>query len=156
MADQYNQYDDDDDFDETVAEQPPLPADLRKQLKKRERELKALQDELSSLRGESRNRAVKEVLDAAGVNPKIAAFIPKDIAPDQIAGWLQEYGDVFGVQPQTKSEELPDAAIQQKRMEASTSTGITPSGDDDLAARIQNATTRDELDALIFGQVRGR
>ncbi len=95
MANQYNDYDEDDDFD---IEEESGPANLRKALKKAEREAKQLRDELTSLRSESRTRTVKDVLETKGVNPKIAAFIPADAdTPEKVALWLDEYSDVFGL-----------------------------------------------------------
>lgn len=155
MADQYDQFDDDDD---DVQEQPQIPADLRKQLRRLEKERKSLQEELAALKDASRSRSVKDVLETAGVNPKIAAFIPKDVStPEQIAAWLGEYGDVFGVNQQTTSQEPPSELVQaQRRMDDSTATAQTPAGDDDVARRIANANSREELDQIVFGMSRGR
>lgn len=153
MADQY--YDDDDD-DMTQDEGPSA---LRKALKKAEKERKELQAELASLRDAQRSRSVKDVLETAGVNPKIAAFIPKDIVePSQVTTWLAEYGDVFGFAQQSKTEDsVPNENAQaQKRMDETTSTASTPSGIEDLDARLRSANSLEELDQIVFGQTRGR
>jgi hypothetical protein len=72
---------------------------LRKANKAKEKQLKEIQEELSNLRKEKRERTISEVLTARGVNPKISAFIPQDIdlTEDSLSSWLTEYGDVFGV-----------------------------------------------------------
>ena len=45
-----------------------------------------------------------------GLNPKIAAFVPKDIEDEGLDAWLEEYGDVFGGQPQTTGQADPRSA----------------------------------------------
>lgn len=153
MANQYNDYDEDDDFD---IEEESGPANLRKALKKAERESKQLRDELSSLRSESRTRTVKDVLETKGVNPKIAAFIPADAdTPEKVALWLDEYSDVFGFQTNEQSDDIvaPDSA---RRIQDSTSTASTAGRDEDIASRVASANSKEELDQLIFGMSTGR
>jgi len=146
MANQY----DDDDFDDEVVDNGP--ANLRKALKKAERERNALQEQLDSVKSNLRQRSVKDVLETKGVNPKIAAFIPSDLdAPEQIAAWLDEYSDVFGfAQAQSETTEITenDAAIQ--RIESATNSAVTPGRDADLFNKIASATTKEEL-AQIMG-----
>jgi hypothetical protein len=148
MANQY----DDDDFDDEVVDNGP--ANLRKALKRAERERNALQEQLDSVKSNLRQRSVKDVLETKGVNSKIAAFIPSDLeAPEQIAAWLDEYSDVFGfAQAQSEPTETTenDAAIQ--RIESSTNNAVTPGRDADLYNKIASAQTREEL-AQIMGHV---
>ena len=90
-----NQYDDDEDdlvAEETQQQDQNGPANLRKALKKAEREKKDLAEQLAKIQTDLRERSVKEVLATKGVPDKIAKFIPSDLAPDQIDGWLQEIG----------------------------------------------------------------
>jgi hypothetical protein len=152
MANQYDEYDDD-DFD---TEEANGPANLRKALKRAEREAKQLKDELASLRSESRTRTVKDVLETKGVNSKIAAFIPADVdTPEKIAMWIEEYADVFGLAAQSTNEtvEAPDAA---RRIQESTSSASTPAQDEDMATRLSSVNSKEELDQLIFGMSTGR
>jgi hypothetical protein len=153
MANQYNDYDEDDDFD---TEEESGPANLRKALKKAERESKQLRDELNSLRSESRSRTVKDVLETKGVNPKIAAFIPADAdTPEKVALWLDEYSDVFGYQTNGQSDDIvaPESA---RRIQESTSTATGAGRDEDLASRLASTNSKEELDQLIFGMSTGR
>jgi hypothetical protein len=153
MANQYNDYDDDDDYD---IEEESGPANLRKALKKAERESKQLRDELNSLRSESRTRTVKDVLETKGVNPKIAAFIPADAdTPEKVALWLDEYSDVFGYQTSEQSDDIvaPESA---RRIQESTSTATGAGRDEDLASRLAATNSKEELDQLIFGMSTGR
>ncbi len=79
---------------------------LRKANKAKEKQLKEIQEELSNLRKEKRERTISEVLTARGVNPKISAFIPQDIdlTEESLSTWLSEYGDVFGIESQSTNQ----------------------------------------------------
>lgn len=155
MANQYD-YDDDDDFGTDEAQGP---ANLRKALKRAEKEAKAMRDELDALRGAQRQRNVKDVLETKGVNPKIAAFIPADQdTPEKIAAWLDEYADVFGgINPAQSNDTMdhPDAA-SSRRIDESISTASTPGREEDMATRLASVKSKDELDQLIFGTSLGR
>ena len=49
---------------------------------------------------QSRSSTLADILREKGVSPKVAAFVPADVEPtaDAIGAWLEEFGDVFGVQ----------------------------------------------------------
>jgi len=155
-----NQYDDDYDYEEDNSDSSG-PANLRKALKKAEKERKALEEQLAAVRTDLRERSVRDVLETKGVNSKIAKFIPSDIqAPEQIAAWLDENADVFGftTNEQSQPAELSPEAVTEQRINASASTGITPGRDEDLANKIANAQSKEELMALMgitsLGRVR--
>lgn len=115
------------DYDDDTADDTPLVKQLRKQIAGFEKSQKELQEQLSSFQKETRDRSVKSVLEARGVSPKVAAFIPADkSSAEDITAWLDEFGDVFGA---TASASTPDPEVE------------TPE-DDDLVAtlrRIQGA-----------------
>jgi hypothetical protein len=149
-----NQYDEDDDFD-TVEETQDQngPANLRKALKRAEKEKKELADQLTAIQSDLRSRSVKEVLASKGVPDKVAKFIPGDIStPEQIDSWLEENSDVFGFQ---KTEEVAQADEETKanvasyqRINAATQNANTPSRDQDLMSKVTGAKSLDELNAL--------
>jgi superfamily I DNA/RNA helicase len=151
MANQY----DDDDFDdvEDVQQDQNGPANLRKALKRAEKEKKELAEQLAAIQSDLRNRSVKEVLATKGVPEKVAKFIPGDVStPEQIDAWLSENADVFGfAKPaeeaaQTEEEKANVAAYQ--RINAATQNANTPTRDADLMAKLTGAKTIDELNAL--------
>ena len=139
-------YDDDDFFDEDNE-----PQDVVKQLRKvnrtLEKRLKELETEATTLKNQTRQRTVKDVLTAKGVNPKVAAFIPQDIeiTEEAVTNWLNEYGDVFGVQNaadnkgESQSQANNPALQAQKRINDVVSTGTPPGVDEDVALKIANA-----------------
>jgi hypothetical protein len=155
MADQYE--DDDFDLDEDQPSQTQDqngPANLRKALKRAEREKKELADQLASIQTELRGRSVKEVLEQKGVPTKVAKFIPGDVStPEQIDAWLNENADIFGFQAPDASSEEPSAnARETQRINAALQNANTPSRDADTAAKLAGVKTREELDMLVFGQ----
>lgn len=145
---------DDDDFDEDFEPQDVVKQ-LRRVNKTLEKRLKELEVEATTLKNQTRQRTVKDVLTAKGINPKVAAFIPQDLdaSEEAVNNWLNEYGDVFGVNQDTKdgeSQASKDPALQaQQRINDVVSTGTPPGVDEDSMARILNATSAAELSALL-------
>ena len=152
MANQYE--DDEDDFVNETAETDNGPANLRKALKRAEKEKKELADQLAQIQSDLRSRSVKEVLANKGVPEKVAKFIPGDIStPEAVDAWLSENADVFGFQiagqePAPTSEETKANVAAYQRIDAATQNANTPSRDRDLAAKIAGAKTVEELNAL--------
>jgi len=147
MATNYEYDDEDDDTTTDVVSQ------LRKVNRALEKRAKELEQELSGLKTQTRQRTVKDVLQAKGLNPKIAAFIPQDIdvSEEAINQWVSEYGDVFGIQ--TPSEEKPaqksPEVMAQARINNMVATGTAPDIDEDAFAKIASAKSREDLDALL-------
>ena len=157
MANQYE--DDDDDLD--LEDQPQAdangPANLRKALRRAEKEKKELSEQLASIQQDLRSRSVKEVLASKGVPDKVAKFIPGDVStPEQVESWLTENADVFGIQineDTAPSEEKPNTnAMQVQRINAVTHNANTPSRDQDTAAKLAGVKTKEELDMIVFGE----
>lgn len=151
-----NQYDDEDDDLDTVQETDQGPANLRKALKRAEREKKELAEQLAQIQTDLRNRSVKEVLASKGVPDKIAKFIPSDVtAPEQIDAWLNEHSDVFGF---SKPQDAPADEVKEEtkanyqRINAATQNANTPVRDADVLAKVSGAASKEELDMLVFGQ----
>jgi len=152
MANQYE--DDEDDFVTEETETDNGPANLRKALKRAEKEKKELSDQLAQIQSDLRSRSVKEVLANKGVPEKVAKFIPGDIStPEAVDAWLSENADVFGFQiagqePAPTSEETQANVAAYQRINAASQNANTPTRDQDLAAKIAGAKTVEELNAL--------
>lgn len=140
-----NQYEDDDYEVEDNG-----PAELRKALKKAQKEREAFEAELAKLRGDLRQRTVKDVLASKGVNAKLAKLIPSDItAPEEIDAWLNEYSDVFGTPVQSAEPVVSEADIQSaKKIDSATSTASPAGGPEDLYAKLMNAKNIEELNQI--------
>lgn len=149
MANQYDDFEDD-DFE---AENNNGPAELRRALKRAEKERKELEKQLNEIRAAQREQSVKSVLESKGVNAKIAKFIPSDVStPDQVEAWITEYSDVFNIQTaETPQEEsTPDPRVMEMARMNNAVRGAKQeiSTPEDLARAVANATSRAELDAL--------
>ena len=157
-----NQYDDDDfDLEDEAQPDPNGPANLRKALRRAEKEKKELAEQLSKIQSDLRERSVKEVLESKGVPSKVAKFIPSDVStPEQIDSWLSENADVFGFQSSQSAakEENPEITANREnaqRISNATNTAVSPAMDQDLLSKLQGAKTIEELNALT-GQVSAR
>ena len=160
MANQYEDDTDDLDIDDSVTNDSG-PANLRKALKRAEKDKKDLADQLAQIQSDLRNRSVKDVLASKGVPDKVAKFIPGEVStPEQIDAWLSENADVFGLQkadatsaPTDEAEAANRAAYQ--RINAATQNASAPTRDADLMAKVSGAKSIDELNA-ITGQISQR
>jgi molybdopterin biosynthesis enzyme MoaB len=147
-------YEDEDDNDST---QESLSNDLVKQLRKankqKEKELAELKSQFENLSKAQRDRAIKDVLEARGVNKKISSFIPSDIDPteESLSKWLDDNADVFGIQaPETSKPAVdPATAAAYKKMNNAVEQGLTPDSTDDIMRKLMSANSREELDEVI-------
>lgn len=148
MATNYEYDDEDDDFGNE-------PQDVVKQLRKvnrtLEKRLKELETEATTLKTQTRQRTVKDVLSAKGINPKVAAFIPQDIdtTEEAVSAWLTEYGDVFGVQTPEETQAKTATTDAQRRIQNVMESGTPPGVDEDALARILNATSAADLSSIL-------
>ena len=128
-----------------------LVTQLRRATKKKDKQLKELMDELSSLKTAQRANSIKSVLSERNLNPKIADFIPESIeaSPEAVDAWLEEHAEVFGLQVQ-KQEQAPDlAALRQ--IDTVAAAAQVPVGIDDTLLRIDQATSAEEIINMISG-----
>lgn len=144
--------DEDDDTTQDLSQNNDLVKQLRKANKQKEKELAELKSQFDNLSKAQRERAIKDVLEARGVNKKIASFIPSDIDPteESLSKWLNEYGDVFGVTAEPTQEVVdPAQAAAYKKMNTAIDSGLTPDSSDDLLKKILNTSSKEELDEVI-------
>ena len=154
-----NYWDEDEDDLDTDNEVQMDGSDLLKKLRKAkrndEKRIKELTEQLEGLSKSQRERTVKEVLDKKGVNPKAQRLILKDlddVTEESVNNWLEDNGDLFGlVAPEVNQEqEINRAALRQQ--DIVTQLGMTPDRAEDLLMRINNATSAEELNQIIYSQ----
>lgn len=147
----YDYEDDDDDF--TQESNNDLVKQLRKAAKQKDKELAELRSQFESLNKQSRERAIKDVLESRGVNGKVAKFIPQDLDPteESLSKWLEDNADVFGFQVEDKSQPAVDPATANayKKMNNAVDQGLTPDSADDIMRKLMSASSREELDEVI-------
>jgi hypothetical protein len=146
-------YDYEDDEDEVTTESNDVVKQLRKANKQKEKELADLKSQFETLNKQQRERAIKDVLEARGVNKKISAFIPQDLDPteESLSKWLDDYGDVFGLETTESNQPVVDQATQDayQKMNRVTGQGITPDSGDDIYRKLMSANSKEELDDII-------
>ena len=144
--------DEDDDTTQDFSQNNDLVKQLRKANKQKEKELAELKAQFDGVSKAQRERAIKDVLEARGVNKKVASFIPSDIDPteESLSKWLTEYGDVFGITAEPTQDVVdPAQAAAYKKMNSTVDSGLTPDSSDDMLRKILNANSKEELDEVI-------
>jgi ABC-type sugar transport system substrate-binding protein len=144
--------DEDDDTTQDLSQNNDLVKQLRKANKQKEKELAELKAQFDGVSKAQRERAIKDVLEARGVNKKVASFIPSDIDPteESLSKWLTEYGDVFGITAEPTQDVVdPAQAAAYKKMNSAVDNGLTPDSSDDMLRKILNASSKEELDEVI-------
>jgi hypothetical protein len=153
MSNNNEWYDDDDDFLEEEDQTGGLQ-NLRKADRAKSKRIKELEGELESLRNFQRQSVVSSVLNERGVNPKIATFIPLDVAndPESIGQWLDEHGEVFGVQQRVQQPMVDQENLSTLRqIDAVTGSALSPDDVNDMFSRLNNAQSAEELMEMIYG-----
>lgn len=148
------EYEDDDDFEtESDVGSGNAVKELRKANRAKEKALKEMTAELESLRQDRRNRTIKEVLGARGINDKVAKFIPQDIDSDEesVSRWLEENADVFGFEASNRPEANADPKDikNYQRMQNTVNSGASANASADLMNRILSTENPAELKKLL-------
>ena len=143
----------DDDNDDFTTESNDLVKQLRKATKQKDKELAELRAQFEGVSKAQRERSIKDVLEARGVNSKIAKFIPSDVdsTEESLSKWLDDNGDVFGFTATDSNQPVvdPAQAAAYKKMNSVTDQGLTPDASDDIMRRLMSANSKEELDDII-------
>jgi hypothetical protein len=149
MAEDYLEY----DFEEEdTGSGTDLVKKLRKQIDALQKQVRERDEVLAEYTTQSHEASVGEILESFGLNPRIAKFIPDEVSPDEdaVAEWLNEYGDAFGIEAVEEGAPSPDAQAYEQMSEFDDGT-IDPYVGQDLASRIKNASSPEELSNLLKG-----
>ena len=153
-----NYWDDEEDEDqdtEVNLSGDDLVKKLRKAKRADEKRIKELTEQLEGLTKTQRERTVKEVLEKKGINAKAARLILKDlddVTEDSLNGWLQENGDLIGYQTEVKDEQKQQNLAALRQQDVLTQGGIMPDRADELATKLDNAQSAEELLAFLRSQ----
>ena len=149
MAEEYLEYDFEDEDNGSGTD---LVKKLHKQIDALQKQVKERDEILAEYTTLSHEASVGEILESFGLNPRIAQFIPDDVEPDEdaVAQWLNEYGDAFGIEAVEEGTPSPDAQAFEQMSEFDDGT-IDPFVGQDLASRIANAGSPEELSNLLKG-----
>jgi len=146
--------DDDLDYNPSFDSDTDLVKKLRKANRLQEKKIKDLENNLGSLTKAQRERIITDTFASRGINTKIATFVPADLeaSEDAISAWLDEHGDVFGVQKSQRTELSQQDIANLRQMDAVVQNSISPDRAEDLAMRIANAASAEELNSIIYSQ----
>ena len=153
-----NYWDDEDDDLDTDNEAQMDGSDLLKKLRKAkradEKRIKELTEQLEGFSKAQRESTVKSVLEKKGVNQKAARLILKDLdgefSEDAVSNWLNENGELFGLEVAEKQDEQNLATLRQQ--DVMTQKAFTPDRAQDLEQRMDNAGSMEELLTLMQSQ----
>lgn len=145
---------DDDDFTPSFESDTDLVRKLRKDLKQAQKRNRELEGSLGELSKAQRERIIKDAFASKGVNPKIASFVPQDIdaSEEAVTQWLENYADVFGIKLEEKQAISQQDIQSMQRMNNALTGAEAPAASDDLANRIANAQSEDEVLSILSGQ----
>ena len=152
----WDEDEDDQDTDDTPMDGSDLLKKLRKAKRSDEKRIKELTEQLEGLSKAQRERTVKEVLEAKGINQKAQRLILKDldeVTEESVNHWLEDNGDLFTgvVQPPVSDAELANrAALAQQ--DAVSQMGVSPERLQDIQTRIDSAKSREELEQILASQ----
>jgi len=155
MSNNYWDEEDEDQDTEVDLTGDDLVKKLRKAKRADEKRIKELTEQLESFTKERRERTVKEVLEKKGINAKASRLILKDlddVTEESLDGWLQENGDLIGYQPQVKDEQKEQNLAALRQQDVLTQSGVSPERADELAMKLDNAQSADELLAFLRSQ----
>ena len=153
-----NYWDDEDEDDTTITgneSENDLQKKLRKKIKADEKRMKELEEKLDTYVKKERESSVKELLEKQGVNPKAARLILKDLEEvneETVQNWLDDNGDLFGYNPVEGTPEVDSNRAEIQKQNAVTQGAITPDRSEDLAMRIEQAQSQEELNRILSSQ----
>ena len=147
----------DDEEDEVEVPEHQLDGDalvkrLRKAKRADEKRIKELTEQLDGYIKQKREQTVSEVLAKKGVNAKAARLILKDVedaTEESIDSWLRDNGDLIGYTPQAQNEDTQKELATLRQQDVLTQGGMTPDKAVDMASRLDNVDSMDELIHLL-------
>ena len=153
-----NYWDEEDDDLDTDNEAQMDGSDLLKKLRKAkradEKRIKELTEQLEGFSKAQRESTVKSILEQKGVNQKAARLILKDLDGDfseeSVTNWLDDNADLFGIEVSQKPDSQNLATLRQQ--DVMTQNAVTPDRAQDIEQRMNNASSMEELMALMQGQ----
>ena len=153
-----NYWDEEDEDQDTDTDAQLDGSDLLKKLRKAkradEKRIKELTEQLEGFSKAQRESTVKSILEQKGVNQKAARLILKDLDGDfseeSVTNWLDENADLFGIEVSQKPDSQNLATLRQQ--DVMTQGAVTPDRAQDIEQRMNNASSMEELMALMQGQ----
>jgi hypothetical protein len=156
-----NYWEDEDDELDTIDEAPMDGSDLLKKLRKAkradEKRIKELTEQLEGFSKAQREAIVKSTLEKKGVNLKAARLVMKDlddINEDSVSNWLNDNADLFGLSqaPEESSIMSQEDRASLRNQDALTQNAVSPDRANDLEYRMSQATSEEDILAILRSQ----
>ena len=155
---EYDGEDFDLEVDDSELSGTDLVKKLRKQINAMNKALKEKDELLTDYQEVAYQNSVAETLTGWGLNPRIAAFVPDDIEDeDELAAWLEEYGDAFNIgsiqeAAPDSGNAIDDDALHASELMADLEDGsFDPEVGLDMQHRMEQAQSPEELLSMLRG-----
>ena len=155
MSNNYWDEEDDDLDNPEVLEGNDLVKKLRKAKRSDEKRIKELSEQLEGFLKEKKESTVRQVLEKKGVNAKAARLIMKnleDVNEEAVNNWLDENADLFGIKTDDAPEVDRNNLAALRNQDVLTQGAVTPDRAQDLEARLNNASSAEEILGLLRSQ----
>ena len=155
MSNNYWDEEDEDQDNDVNLSGDELVKKLRKAKRADEKRIKELVDQLDNLTKANRERIVHDILEKKGINAKAARLILKglnEVSEESLETWLSENGDLIGYQAQVADESQKQNLAALRQQDVVTQGGVMPDRTDELAMKLDNAQSADELLAFLRSQ----
>ena len=152
-----NYWEDEEDEVDTndVLDGNDLVKKLRKAKRSDEKRIKELSEQLEGFLKDKKESTVRQVLENKGVNLKAARLIMKDlddVNEETVNNWLNENADLFGIKASDAPEVDKDNLATLRSQDVITQGAVTPDKAQDLEARLNSASSQEEILSLLRSQ----
>ena len=155
MSNNYWDEEDEDLDTPEVLEGNDLIKKLRKAKRSDEKRIKELSEQLEGFLKEKKESTVRQVLEKKGVNAKAARLIMKDLEDvneEAVNNWLDDNADLFGIKVDDAPEVDRNNLAALRNQDVLTQGAVTPDRAQDLEARLNNASSAEEILGLLRSQ----
>jgi DNA-binding transcriptional regulator YbjK len=155
MSNTYWEDEEDEDDTTDALDGNDLVKKLRKAKRSDEKRIKELSEQLEGFLKDKKESTVRQVLENKGVNLKAARLIMKDlddVNEETVNNWLNENADLFGIKASDAPEVDKDNLATLRSQDVITQGAVTPDKAQDLEARLDSASSQEEILSLLRSQ----
>jgi DNA-binding transcriptional regulator YbjK len=155
MSNTYWEDEEDEDDTTDALDGNDLVKKLRKAKRSDEKRIKELSEQLEGFLKDKKESTVRQVLENKGVNLKAARLIMKDlddVNEETVNNWLNENADLFGIKASDAPEVDKDNLATLRSQDVITQGAVTPDKAQDLEARLNSASSQEEILSLLRSQ----
>ena len=145
--------DEEDDLDTNDGlEGNDLVKKLRKAKRSDEKRIKELSEQLEGFLKEKKESTVRQVLEKKAKAARLIMKDLDDVNEETVNGWLDENADLFGIKVADAPEVDKGNLAALRNQDVLTQGAVTPDKAQDFEARLNNASSADEILSLLRSQ----